>query len=263
MNATEKTLQTRTSLRRYADRPISEEERLSILSAAMAAPTAGNMMLYSIIEITDQALKESLVETCDGQSFIAKAPLVLLFLADQQRWHDFFVHGGVPKMCDEHGLNWREPEESDLMLGCCDALIAAQNSVIAAESLGIGSCYIGDIMENYERHRDIFELPRWTFPIALVCYGHYPDGERPARRGRLPMEIVVHRNVYRKADEKVFDIMEGHRQLWSITKIGAPAENGAQKMYLRKNGAPFSFEMSRSVKAAISRWLGEEPKGHD
>lgn len=77
------------------------------------------------------------------------------------------------------------------------------------------------------------------------------------------MEIVVHRNVYRKADEKVFDIMEGNRQLWSITKIGAPAENGAQKMYLRKNGAPFSFEMSRSVKAAICQWLGEEPKGHD
>jgi len=60
LNATEQTLQTRTSLRRYADRPISEEERLSILSAAMAAPTAGNMMLYSIIEITDQAVKAAI-----------------------------------------------------------------------------------------------------------------------------------------------------------------------------------------------------------
>ena len=61
------------------------------------------------------------------------------------------------------------------MLACCDALIAAQTTVLAAESLGIGSCYIGDIMENYEIHRDLLQLPKYVFPIALLCLG------RPAR----------------------------------------------------------------------------------
>lgn len=258
MNPTERTLHERVSLRRYGEKPITDAERQAILSGAMCAPTAGNMMLYSIIEITERSVKERLVETCDGQSFIAQAPMLLLFLADQQRWHDFFVHGGVPAMCEKAGIPWREPEESELLLGCCDTLIAAQNSVIAAESLGIGSCYIGDIMERHEEHRAIFDLPRWAFPVALVCYGHYPEGYRPPKRGRLPLELVVHRDRYRHADGDTFRVMEENRHLWSITKIGSPAENGAQRMYLRKNGAPFAAEMARSVKAAMARWLGKD-----
>ncbi len=71
----------------------------------------------------------------------------------------------------------RKPEEGDLFLACCDALIAAQTAVIAAESLGLGSCYIGDIMENYEVHRDLFKLPKYVFPICLVCFG-YPTRQQ-------------------------------------------------------------------------------------
>ena len=61
-----------------------------------------------------------------------------------------------------------------LFLACCDALIAAQTAVIAAESLGIGTCYIGDIMENYEEHEELFGLPKYVFPIRLICFG-YPN----------------------------------------------------------------------------------------
>ena len=59
-----------------------------------------------------------------------------------------------------------------LFLACCDALIAAQTAVIAAESLGIGTCYIGDIMENYEEHEELFGLPKYVFPIRLICFGY-------------------------------------------------------------------------------------------
>ena len=70
-----------------------------ILKATFRAPTAGNMMLYSIIDISDQALKEKLAETCDHQPFIAKAPLVLLFLADYQRWYDYYIYSGTTEAC--------------------------------------------------------------------------------------------------------------------------------------------------------------------
>ena len=78
---------------------------------------------------------------------------MLLFLADYQRWHDYFLTCDIEKFRARSGLTMRLPEEGDLMLACCDAVIAAQTAVIAAESLGVGSCYIGDIMENYEAYQ--------------------------------------------------------------------------------------------------------------
>jgi len=172
MNETLKVIDDRRSLRGYDSREISEEHKKWILHSAFRAPTAGNMMHYSIIEVADQKLKDKLVTTCDNQPFIAKAPLVLLFLADLQRWYDLFEYSGVPDLCKERGIDYVTPQESDLLLASCDAVIAAQNSVIAAEALGIGSCYIGDIMENIETHREMFNLPKWVFPIALLCFGY-------------------------------------------------------------------------------------------
>ncbi|MFQ5832277.1 MAG: nitroreductase family protein [Candidatus Thorarchaeota archaeon] len=160
MNETLRVLDNRKSLRGYDPQPISPKDKDWILHSAFRAPTAGNMMHYSIVEVTDQEMKDRLVETCDNQPFIAKAHLVLLFLADMQRWYDFFEYSDVPGLCKAHQTEYVTPQESDLLLASCDALIAAQNAVIAAESLGIGSCYIGDIMENIEIHREMFDLPK-------------------------------------------------------------------------------------------------------
>ena len=127
----------RKSIRVYTDQPIENAEKQAIPQAAMRAPTAGNMMLYSIIEVDDQALKDRLAVTCDHQPFIAKAPYLLLFLADYQRWYDYYLAGGVERICQERGLPMRHPEEGDLLLACCDTLIAAHAAVVAAEALGI------------------------------------------------------------------------------------------------------------------------------
>ncbi len=180
MNPVMDVLLSRKSVRAYEDRPIPEEVRAELLHAAMRAPTAGAMMLYSIIDVREQRAKDILARTCDNQPFIATAPLVLLFLADYQRWFDYFLVSGVEEWCERRGEAMRTPEEGDLMLACCDALIAAQSAVIAAESLGLGSCYIGDIMENCEAHRELFDLPAYTFPIALVCFG-YPTEQQKRR----------------------------------------------------------------------------------
>ena len=132
----------RKSVRVYTDEPISAADERAIISAAYEAPTAGNQQLYSLVAIRDQALKERLAVLCDNQPFIAKAKLVLIFLADLSRWQDAYT---------AEGLDVREPGLGDVMLSVVDTAIAAQNSVVAAWSLGIGSCYIGDILENDER----------------------------------------------------------------------------------------------------------------
>ena len=149
MNHMMEVLLSRRSVRAYEDKEIDDGIKEQLLQATLRAPTAGNMMLYSIVEVADQSLKDTLAKTCDNQPFIARAPLVWLFLADYQRWFDYFIVSGVGQLCAQNNVPMRKPQEGDLFLACCDALIAAQTAVIAAESLGLVSCYIGDIMENY------------------------------------------------------------------------------------------------------------------
>ena len=201
MNETLQLLLNRRSIRAYEERPISAEDKELLLQATLRAPTAGNMMLYSIIEVNDQAAKDTLARTCDNQPFIARAPLVLLFLADYQRWFDYFTLSGVEELCQRRGEPLRKPQEGDLFLACNDALIAAQTAVVAAESLGIGSCYIGDIMENYEAHRELFGLPQYVFPICLLCFGYPTQGQmqRPMTP-RFDRKFIVFPDRYRRLD---------------------------------------------------------------
>jgi FMN reductase (NADPH) len=249
----------RKSVRAYDDRPVPDIVKEAILQASMRAPTAGNMMLYSIIEVSDQRTKDTLVRTCDNQPFIAKAPLVLLFLADYQRWYDYFLVSGVKRMCADRHEPMRTPEEGDLMLACCDALIAAQTAVIAAESLGLGSCYIGDIMENYEAHRDLFALPRFTFPLALLCLG-YPTQQQLDRplTPRFSRQFLVFTDKYRRLSIEEFAEMHRHEEEQAAQgrTLRAGVANVGQWMYARKFASDFSKEMSRSVKAMMRAWVG-------
>jgi len=256
MNETLRVIDNRRSLRGYDSREISPEHKKWILHSAFRAPTAGNMMHYSIIEVADQKMKDKLVKTCDNQPFIAKAPLVLLFLADMQRWYDLFIYSNVKDLCKERELNYFTPKEADLMLASCDALIAAQNAVIAAESLGIGSCYIGDIMENIEIHREMFDLPRWVFPITLLCFG-YPLREERDERERTPRfseQFIYFKNKYKHVDIKEFEA-EYTDRFKDRKDLFKDVSNIGQLLYMRKTGSEFAAEMRRSVKVAIEDWV--------
>jgi FMN reductase (NADPH)/FMN reductase [NAD(P)H] len=220
----------------------------------MRAPTAGNLMLYSILEIDDQALKDRLAVTCDDQPFIARAPWLLLFVADYQRWMDLFAACG----CDElPGVpSGRTPGPGDLLLAVNDALIAAQNAVIAAESLGVGSCYIGDIMELGEEHADLLYLPRWTFPAALVCFGR--PRVRPHRTERYE-RYVVHRDVYRRLTPgELAEASADLDALHGVRETRAGVRGRVQDVYARKFTADFSAEMDRSVAWWLERWVSGE-----
>ncbi len=114
LNDTLRLLHARASIRSYAPTPLTDEERAAILAAATRAPTAGNLMLYSIIEVRDQALKDRLAVTCDDQPFIARAPWVLVFVADYQKWTDLFA---VSDLESVEGVEHRgSPGLGDLLL---------------------------------------------------------------------------------------------------------------------------------------------------
>ena len=251
------TILKRKSVRAYEKKEIEPEVRADLLRATLRAPTAGNLMLYSIVEVADQEIKEQLVKSCDNQPFIARAPLVWLFLADYQRWFDYFIASGVEQLCEQKKIPMRKPEEGDLFLACCDALIAAQTAVIAAESLGLGSCYIGDIMENYEIHRDLFQLPKYVFPICLLCFG-YPTPQQVEREQtpRFQEKFILFENQYRRLNGEEFDKMfrEAQEDAFHGREEVLGARNLGQLAYTRKFNADFSKEMSRSVRAILKAW---------
>lgn len=254
-------LLARRSVRTYQDRPVEDEVKQEILRATLRAPTAGNWMLYSIIDVTRQAAKDTLAVTCDKQPFIARAPWVLLFLADYQRTYDYFTACGVPEWCERNGRTLAKPEESDLFLACCDALIAAQTAVVAAESLGLGSCYIGDILENDEAHRLLFDLPPYTFPICLLCLG-YPTEQQKQRvqTTRFGQEYIVFDDHYQRHDPAALTRMYAAMEAdWARGPRPAGIDNLGQAVYQRKFDAEFSHEARRSVKAMLERWMkGQE-----
>lgn len=244
MNQTIKELQERKSVRVYEDREIEPEKKEAILEAALQAPTAGNMTLYSIIDVTDQNLKETLSKTCDNQPFIAKAPLALVFVADYQKWYELFC---------KYETEVRRPGLGDLMLACDDALIAAQNAVVAAQSMGIGSCYIGDILERYETHRELLKLPQYAVPAAMVVFG-YPTRQQEERKkpGRLSKEAVVFQNTYRHMTPEEYEEKLSQRQGQKEN-----FETWLKAFCKRKWNSDFSQEMSRSVKVMTEAWQKE------
>ena len=246
MNETINALHSRKSVRAYEDRSVSQAEKQAILNAALQAPTAGNMNLYSIMDITDQALKDKLAVTCDNQPFIATAPMVLIFCADYRRWYDVFC---------AYVEEVRTPSCGDFMLATADALIAAQNAVVAAESLGIGSCYIGDITENYEVHKELLHLPQYVAPVCMLCFGYPTDQQK--RRPKPPRHAIkdlVHENGYEPMEPEAVA-----RMLMSREGMTTEAFEGwIARFCARKWNSDFSKEMSRSCQAMLEDWCREK-----
>lgn len=240
MNEVIESLYRRKSVRAYEDREIPEEMKQLILEAAMQAPSAGCQQLYTILDITDQKLKEALAETCDHQPFIAKAPMVLVFCADCKKWYDAYIEAG----CEP-----RKPGVGDLMLAVTDTVIAAQNAVTAAESLGIGSCYIGDIMENCEEQRKLLQLPDYVFPAAMLVFG-WPTKQQKERQKpeRCDLKHIVHENTYRSMDGAELRAMFAHECK------NRTYEEWCSAFCKRKYNSDFSREMSRSVEKYLEQF---------
>lgn len=231
-------LWSRRSCRVFSQKPLTKEEKQTILEASLQAPTAGNLALYEMIEIRDQKLKEILAERCDHQPFIAKAPFVVLYLASYQRWYD---------LCQGYGIDMPPLGEADLLLAIEDTMIAAQNAVVAAWSMGIGSCYIGDILENYEVNRELLGLPKYVMPVSLVVFGYPTDDQLKRQKpARFALEDMLSIDTYQKRDFTQTSKMVG--------QVHADVEKFVHGLAKRKWQAPFHQEMNRSVKAMLKAW---------
>ncbi len=182
--------------------------------------------------------------------------MMLVFCADYQRMADLFDKDGVPEKCRQMDMPFNRPNERNFLLAAIDATLAAQNSVIAAESMGLGSCYLGHIMGHVEDNRRLFNLPEYVYPILAVIYG-YPD-EKLMRKPnkRFDAKYIVHENEYHRLSGEELDEMYEDR-------LSCPAENryGAvnrgQYLYFNKYAyEPSYMEGARSIKEVLKNWNG-------
>lgn len=181
------------SVRAFLPTPLAPGVLEALVAAASSAPTSSNQQAWSVVAVEDPARKARLAELSAGQRFITQAPVFLCFIADLSR---------LERLGEAHrrrleGLDYLE----SFMVALMDAALAAQNLVVAAESLGLGTVYVGALRHQPEAVAKELELPPNAFAPFGLSVGH-PDPAVPgAVKPRLPQALVLHREVYAARDE--------------------------------------------------------------
>ncbi len=235
MSILDSVLKHRT-IRKYKSDDIPENILSKVLEAAARGATTGNMQLYSIIITKDADKRQALAPLHFNQPMVAQAPVILTFCADLNRFHKWCAQRQSEKAYDN--FMW-------FCNGMIDATIAAQNAVVAAESFGLGTVYLGTTTYTADKIIDFFNLPEGVVPVTTVVLG-YPD-ETPPLTDRLPIEAVVHHETYKDYNPKAIDdLYEAKEKLQQTKELIAEneVENLAQvfvqKRYKKTDNIHFS-----------------------
>jgi nitroreductase len=209
---------TRRTIRKYEERDIEEGLLDKILTAGTRASTTGNMQVYSIIVTRDSAMKERLAPAHFNQPMVTSAPVVLTFCADFNRFNTW---------CRQRGAEPGYDNFLSFMTAAIDALLAAQTVCNAAEEEGLGICYLGTATYNADIIIDVLGLPGGVVPVATVTMG-WP-AEIPDQVDRLPLEAVVHREMYRDYTPEIIDDIYKEKEA-RADNLGFIAENNKKTL---------------------------------
>ena len=175
----------RRTIRKYSSEPVDDKLLNEILMMGCRASTTGNMQVYSIIITRDEQKKKDLAPLHFDKKMITGAPVVLTFCADFNRFN---------KWCLQRDAEPGYDNFLSFMTAAIDALIVAQTVCIAAESVGLGICYLGTTTYNADKIIELLSLPKGVVPVTTVTLG-WPS-ENPEQIDRLPLEAVIHREHY-------------------------------------------------------------------
>jgi FMN reductase (NADPH) len=177
------------SVRDYKPDPVPEDMINEIVAAAQRAATSSNLQTYSVVITTDPIKKQKLQEISGDQKHISQAPVFFTWCADFSR---------LKRACNHQGYSLEAGYVENFMVATVDAAIAMQNAALAAQSLGLGFCYIGSIRNQPQRVIDLFQLPKLVYPVAGMTMG-WPV-KPPRIRPRLPIGAILHWETYNQDD---------------------------------------------------------------
>lgn len=238
------------SVRHFVRDALPEHTLETLVAAAQSAPTSSNLQTWSVIAVESQERREALANLVGPQKHLAVAPLVLAFLADLSRIERL----GQAQGRDPVGLHYLDT----FLMGVIDAALAAQNAVVAAEAMGLGTVYVGGMRNQPEEVAKVLGTPPNVFPVFGLVVGR-PDPAKPAAiKPRLPQSAVLHREQYQvPADQsqEIGDYNEALRQFmrthgmrevdWSaqvVERLGSPeALTGRHRLYEALRNAGFRY----------------------
>lgn len=209
------TLLAHRSVRHYSDRPLPPDALEMIVAAAQSASTTSNLQAWSVIAVRDPARKARLSQCAGNQPHVARAPLLLVFVADLSRLRMIAASRGQAS----EGLDYLE----SFIVAVADAAFAAQNALVAAESLGLGGCYIGAMRNHPREVAAELGLPDDVFAVFGMTLG-YPDPTVETDvKPRLPQAVVLHHEQYRQTSPETLSAydqrLRGFRSEQQMTDI--------------------------------------------
>ena len=209
------------TIRAFTDEPVDEATLRTLLEVARQAPTSSYYQQVTIIRVRDPEVRER-IHRSSGQPYVGGTRGELfVFVVDLHR---------NARIRKEAGADPSVMEQAPQFLqGVEDTLIAAQNVVVAAESLGLGTVYLGSIGGDLRDVIAALRLPRLTFPLVGLIVGH-PD-QSPQLKPRLPLEITVGTDAYPEVDDyhaaladydaivtTYYDLRDASRRIDSFTR---------------------------------------------
>lgn len=237
------TIFTHRSIRKYKSDPVDEEILTRILQAGTRASTTGNMQVYSMVVSTGEEIKKKLWEAHFKQDMVLQAPVHITFCADFNRFN---------KWCEDRQALPGYDNFLSFFTASIDALLVSQNVALAAESKGLGICYLGTATYMAGRIVEILNLPESVIPVAALVLG-YPD-EKPDLTDRLPLEGVVHYETYRDYSKEDIDRIYAEKEalpetaaLLEENKKETLAQVFTDNRYTKKDNIYFSGEFLKVI----------------
>lgn len=238
------------SVRHFLRDPLPANTVETLVAAAQSAPTSSNLQTWSVIAVESQERREALANLVGPQKHLAVAPLVLVWLADLSRIERLGKAQGRHPV----GLNYLDT----FLMGVIDAALAAQNAVVAAEAMELGTVYVGGMRNQPEEVAKVLGTPSNVFPVFGLVVGQ-PDPARPAQiKPRLPQSAVLHREQYQlpvdtqaeignyNSNLRAFMRAQGMKEMdWStqvVERLLTPeALTGRHRLYEALRNAGFSY----------------------
>jgi nitroreductase len=242
------------SVRHYLPRELPQGTLELLISAAQSAASSSNLQLWSVVAVEDAERRRALAEVANGQVHVERAPLFLVWVADLNRASELARTLGLPS----EGLSYLEM----FLMASIDTALAAQNAVVAAESLGLGTVYIGALRNQPERVAELLGLPSTAFAVFGLCVG-WPNADAPAAiKPRLPQRVVLHRDRYLLSDWERAAALSGYDSLMQsfYREQGMPVAPGGWCLHSAKRVATAAALNGRHIlRDALGR-LGFELK---
>ncbi len=232
MNSTIELLQSHRSIRKFSEKPIDQSVVNQLVNCGQCAATSSNVQAVTVIQIHETETRHKLAELAGGQPYVASCGAFLVYCADLNR----------PKFaCQQQGGEFAPGMTEHFIIATVDVALAAQNTVVAAESLGLGICYIGGLRNNPAAVSALLDLPDQVYPVFGLCLG-YPDQD-PEVKPRMPLDAVLMHEHY---DSGVFD-----------SNVNAYDET-VRDYYLTRTGGNKDSSWSQEMKALV----GKESRPH-